>query len=290
MNGTDPTRREIDPAAANGSANGASANGAGAEGQTPGPWGIRRLEVAQPPATPWAASAVVSPDVPAQRDRDARSAPPAEPGDPDPITTELFNLPLFAIEPPKPHSPVAPAPAAWRTVPTSAVLKAILPPTEFDTRPAPPQSTVATAVRVAMIGAGATPGTAIQDPAGRSVAATLAVPGAVVGVSPWPEEVGAGTEPTAAPKPSLRRRVLWEILMVIGIAITVAIIYEALSVFLNGSPGLGSLGGLIVLSSTVVRSPLYESSSWTNASRRNGEGEAGSKTRVSERRARVQAT
>ena len=273
MNGTDPTRREIDPAAADRAANGASANGPRAEGQTPGTWGLRRLEVAQPPATPWAASAAGSPD-------DTGSAPAAEPGDPDPITTELFSLPLFAIESPKPHSPVAPAPAAWRTVPTSAVLKAILPPTEFDTRSAPPQSTVATAVRVAMIGAGATPGTSIQGPAGRSVAATLAVPGAVVGIGPWPEEVGAGTEPvvehTAAPKPSLRRRVLWEVLLVIGIAITVAIIYEALSVFLNRSPGLGSLGGLTVLSLTVVRSPLYASSSWTNASSRNGDGVAGS--------------
>ena len=145
---------------------------------------------------------------------------------------------------------------------------------------APPQSTVATAVRVAMIGAGATPGTAIQGPAGRSVAATLAVPGAVVGIGPWPEEVGAGTEPvvehTAAPKPSLRRRVLWEVLLVIGIAITVAIIYEALSVFLDRSPGLGSLGGLTVVSLTVVRSPLYASSSWTNASSRNGDGVTGS--------------
>jgi len=284
MNGTDPTRREIDPAVADGAANGASANGARAEGQTPGPWGLRRLEVAQPPVTPWAASDSVSQDDPAQRDRGAGSAPQADPGDPDPITTELFNLPLFAIEPPKPHSPVAPAPAAWRTVPTSAVLKAILPPTEFDTRLAPPQSTVAIAVRVAMIGAGATSGTSIQGPAGRSVAATLAVPGAVVRIGPWPEEVGAGTEPvveptvehTAAPKPSLRRRVLWEVLLVIGIAMTVAIIYEALSVFLNRSPGLGSLGAMIVLSSTVVHSPLDESSSWTNASSRNGDGVAGS--------------
>lgn len=285
VNGTDPTRRDIDVPAAGASDNGASAdrasaNGAAAE-QPPGPWGIRRLEVAQPPATPWAASPVVSPGVPLRRDRAARSALVPEPaGDPDPITTELLSLPLFGNEPPRPHPPVAPAPAAWRTVSTTEVLRSILPPVEPGLVSEPSQHTVATAVRAAMLGTGATPGTAIQAPAGRSAAATQALPGAVVGVSAWPDEVDAEIEPAvdraAAPRPSLRRRVLWELLVIIGLAVAVAVLYEALSIFLNRSPGLGNLGGLIVLTSAGVRSPLYDSSSWLNASSMNGEGVAGS--------------
>jgi hypothetical protein len=76
-------------------------------------------------------------------------------------------------------------------------------------------------------------------------------PAATVTIGPWPEETEAEVEsevaPTVAPKTSLRRRVLWVALTVIGAAILTALIYEALLILAGRSPGLSLLGGLIVL-------------------------------------------
>lgn len=241
---------------------------------TPGPWGVRRWRVTQPPAARRTASASTAPvGVFPSREPAAASTPAASTSaDSHPVTTELLSIPLFANVPQKPYPPMTPPPTAWRTVSTVSLLRSILPPIEPLHAPTPPEPLVAGEVRAAMLAAEVPPVTGAPVPASPFAAATAVAdirarlpgstplagpPTAAVAVGPWPAEARARTESGSAQgsfvqQRSLRRRALLMLLRLAVAAAATVLLYLAASGLLDRRPGASVLPATVAMSSVAA--------------------------------------